>query len=332
VLPTVLGFGGIWSSAVVPASRQTPLAVASLVLLVSLCVLGARRAATDDPRRLRVLGGLAVVGLALALLGAVPGTRTALAWAVSTVPGAGLLRDGSKFVALMVPLVAVLAASGATHLAARVRDRASATAVVLGLAVLPVALLPDLAWGAGGRLAPVQYPAAWAVVRQSVAAETAGGDLLLLPWSAFRRYRWNANRTVLDPALRFFPRDVVADDRLAVGRHVLAPEDPRSAAVGRAVAGGRLDAPFLRARGIRLVLLQTDQPGPATAPAGTVPVVRRAGLLLLRVPGQVRSVAPRVAGGGLGSAAVVVADLAAASLALGAVLWWAGRRLRRAPR
>ena len=33
---------------------------------------------------------------------------------------------------------------------------------------------------------------------------------------------------MLDPAQRYFPRDVLADDRLAVGDTVLAPEAPRS--------------------------------------------------------------------------------------------------------
>jgi hypothetical protein len=319
VLTTLVGLGGVWNEDVVPDSRTTPLAVAGLLILVGLAVTGVRTLVGRDRRLARELGVLALVGLALALLGAVGGSRAVLEWLVSTVPGAGLLRDGQKFVALVVPLLSTLAACGAARLAHAVPDRVAAGAVLVGISLLHLAMLPDLAWGAGGRLDAVHYPPAWSAARAEIAAEPARGDLVLLPWSAFRAYEWNADRTVLDPGRRYFPRDAVADDRLAVGRVVIDPEDPRTAAVGRELARGRLDADFLRAQGVRLVLVQTDESVETDTVPGTEPVLRRPGLLLLRVPGPVAP-EPSGPGGDAGRLAVVLVDVLAAGLVAAAAV------------
>ncbi len=118
--------------------------------------------------------------------------------------------------------------------------------------------LPDLAWGGRGRLVPVQYPADWS----RVAARLDGdGELVTLPYTAFRAYRWNGGRTSLDPADRYFPVPVVVDDSLAVaGRDgrvtVVAGESRRSEEVRRCVASG---CP-LPSIGVRWALVETDQP------------------------------------------------------------------------
>jgi hypothetical protein len=318
VLPTVLGLGGVWNSAAVPDSRTTPLALLALAVIVSLAAAGAPLLWRRDRVLARTLIAMAAVGWTVALLGTTPPGRAVLGWLVADLPGAALLRDGQKFVALAVPLVAVLVGCGAERLGRLAPDLASRRALMAAVVLVQVALLPDLAWGAAGRLDAVSYPVAWATVRAEVAAEPARGDLLVLPWSAFRSYAWNWRRTVLDPAPRFFPRDSVVDDRLVVGRTVLAAEDPRSAAVGRALVRHDLSADSLRRLGIRLVLVQADQPGRVPDLPGTVPVVRAKGLALLRVPGQVAA-SPRLVGGRPGQAVVVVADLLAAGLALGAL-------------
>ena len=330
LLPTVLGLGGIWNADAVPSSRTTPLAVASLVLVLGFAALGSRRCWRADRAGTSRLLLLAGTGLILALLGAVPGTRELLAWLVGEVPGAGLLRDGQKFVALALPCLVVLMATGADE--ARVRlGSAGGQVVVAGAVLLPVALLPDLAWGVGGRLDAVRYPAEWSQVRDSVAAERAPGDLLLLPWSAFRAYDWNDDRTVLDPARRAFPRTVLGDDRLAVGSTVLASEDPRSRVVLRALRTGELDAARLRQLGVRLVLVQDGQPGDprssARRPPGTTVVASTAGLRLFRVPGPVH-LPPRSVGTG-GRAAAVGLDVLALAVLVAAFLGAVIERRRR---
>ncbi|TRX42482.1 hypothetical protein [Corynebacterium guaraldiae] len=95
---SLLGFGGIWNAAAVPASREQGFALAGLAV-AALAVLGAARL----PRReLRPLAALAVLGMGLAILGALaPGL---IAFAVEHIPGAGLLRDSSKLTLLALPL------------------------------------------------------------------------------------------------------------------------------------------------------------------------------------------------------------------------------------
>lgn len=95
---SLLGFGGIWNAAAVPASREQGFALAGLAV-AALAVLGAARL----PRReLRPLAALAVLGMGLAILGALaPGVT---AFAIEHIPGAGLVRDSSKLTLLALPL------------------------------------------------------------------------------------------------------------------------------------------------------------------------------------------------------------------------------------
>ncbi|TRX62440.1 hypothetical protein [Corynebacterium hiratae] len=104
---SLLGFGGIWNAAAVPASREQGFALAGLAV-AALAVLGASRL----PRReLRPLAVLAVLGMGLAILGALaPGL---IAFAVEHIPGAGLVRDSSKLTFLALPLA--VAGIGALH-------------------------------------------------------------------------------------------------------------------------------------------------------------------------------------------------------------------------
>lgn len=95
---SLLGFGGIWNAAAVPASREQGFALAGLAV-AALAVLGAARL----PRReLRPLAALAVLGMGLAILGALAPGLTA--FAIEHIPGAGLVRDSSKLTLLALPL------------------------------------------------------------------------------------------------------------------------------------------------------------------------------------------------------------------------------------
>lgn len=129
-LGSLMGLGGIWNGEAVPDSRHAGFALAGVVLFGLLCV-----AARHVPRPLLVL---AAVGFAVPLVSwLLPGL---MGWLVSTVPGAGLLRDAQKFMALALP--AFVVAAGSVRL----------PAVVLLLALLQV---PD-APRAVAALAPVE--------------------------------------------------------------------------------------------------------------------------------------------------------------------------------
>jgi hypothetical protein len=316
---SVLTLGGIWNSDVVPESRSLWSSA-----IVSLAWMGL---ALGGASRLRqIMGGsgalalavLAVLGIVLSLAGAFGG---GLAWAVEHVPGAGLLRDGTKFLAWYSLALAPAAALGAARLASSVTrwsgGLVSATVVVGTAAVLPLAALPDLAWGVAGRLSPVQYPLGWNDVRDALQREPAAGALVVLPYQPYRSFDWNDRRTVLDPLPRYVGVETVVPDTLTVGGRRLAGEDPRAEAAAEA-----LDAPDpaarLRRLGVGWVAVEHGTPG--IIPAGLLddlePVVRGGDLDLYRVrgdPAPWRAVPPR--------APVLIAHLTALAATAGSVAW-----------
>ena len=90
------------------------------------------------------------------------------------------------------------------------------------------------------------------------------GDILILPFTAYRRPAWNNGNSVLDPAGRFFDRTTVVNDELQVSGRPIAGEDPRAARIGRI-----LSPPDARARlareGIGIVVIETDASGAGRA-------------------------------------------------------------------
>ncbi|MCG5440400.1 DUF3367 domain-containing protein [Micromonospora foliorum] len=298
-LVALAGTGGIWSAQATPASRAAPLVPVATVVLLVLAGVGAgllrRRLPPGGAARLAVLAG---AGCLLAAFGVLPGGDALLRWAVVHLPGAGLLRDGQKFLAPYALLLVVCAALGAERLVARV-DREVAGVILVGLLFLPVAVLPDLAFGGVGRLRPVSYPAEWQRVAEYVDEEP--GEVLALPLSAYRAYSWNPGRVVLDPAPRYLPGTVLTDDTLRVGDVAVAGENPRVRELRRALAEGRP----VSTTGVRWVLVQHEVSGEVDPQVlgGLVRVHDGPFLTLYRNPATVRE------SGGSGPArlAVVVA-------------------------
>ena len=101
----------------------------------------------------------------------------------------------------------------------RARRRAAAV-------LLPLIAVPDLVWGVGGRLQPVEYPADWQRVRDTLAEDAGPGDVLVLPFGAYRAFDWNDDRPQLDP-----------------GRPLAAPAHRRRRRAGRRRTGGRRRGP-----------------------------------------------------------------------------------------
>jgi hypothetical protein len=240
VLPSwaaVLGLGGIWNAEVVPPSRTTWVGLAALVLVVAVCVAGARpwrRAAGRADKIALVVP--ADLGLVIALAGAV--APEAVGSLVAHVPGAGLLRDGTRFLALVAPLQALLFGLGVARLAA-VPRRTLGVSLGTALVLAPVAVMPDGALGFSGRLDAVAFPGEYATARQALeASRTAGheGDVLLLPFTSYRRPPWNDGRRTLDPLGRYFPVDYLASDTLVVSGRQIAGEDLRARRVTRHLA------------------------------------------------------------------------------------------------
>ncbi|PWK79486.1 hypothetical protein C8D88_12412 [Lentzea atacamensis] len=307
---SVLGLGGIWNAEVVPGSRGMPLLPVITLLSVAVALVGLRSLAPRwglAPARSFVV--LGAIGVAIAVFGTLPGGGDVLAWAVSHVPGAGLLRDSQKWAAWWALPLSLGFALGVEAAGKYLTNR---TALVALAALLPLITMPDFAWAGLGRLEVVDYPADWSAVRTVLAADDGAGDVLALPMSAFRRFSWNGDRTQLDPAPRFLPRTVVIDDVVYVGGRPVSGEDGRVATIRRAMA--RNDD--LGAFGIGWVLVEHGTPG--SVDPGVLRGLREVWsgpwLTLYRVPGAIApppAGAPRlpVVAGDLGALAVVASSL-----------------------
>ncbi len=262
---SALAGGGIWNAEVSLPSRDTPLSWVFAALVLALAVAGARPLVRSLGRGLvGWWGAVALLGLLASLASvAMPGAWAAL---LEWVPGGGLARDAHKLLAPWVLLLAASAGSGAGRLAGHVRDRTSRTVALAALAVLPLACQPDLLWGAGGRLASVNYPSDWSAARMWVAESPRPGDVVSFPWTAFRRFDWNAGRTVLDPAPRWLTRTTIVSDDLVIdtsgGLVTVSGDDPRSQAIGRALAAGEDVGTLLPRLGAGWALVAKGTPGP----------------------------------------------------------------------
>jgi hypothetical protein len=251
------GTGGIWNAQTVPASRSSPLVPVVTLLLLAVAAAGLRELRRRWPGGADRLLVLAAGGFLVAAAGTAPGAP-ALAWLVGHAPGAGLLRDGQKF---LMPYALVLAlgfALGAERLADRLARRfepAAGRVLLAGAALLPLVLLPDLAFGGAGALRPVRYPADWAAVATRVAA--APGEVLSLPFEGYQRYAWARGAVVRDPAPRYLDAPVLMNDALRVGAVTVDGESPRAARVREHLAAGRPAA----ALGVRWVLVRRGAPG-----------------------------------------------------------------------
>lgn len=250
-----LSLGGIWNAEVVPGTRTGVLGVAFLVVLLVLAAAGVRRVVQVLDRPEVVALGLAwAVGMAVALVSW--SAPDAIGWVAEHVPGGGLLRDGSRLLALSASLTVVLAANGAAVLQEKLPDRASRVMMAGILAVLPITLTPDAAFGAAGALRAVDLPASYSQVREAV-AKAPEGDVVVLPFTSYRAPEWNGGRKVLDPLPRVLDRAAVADDQLSVSGRVIAGEDLRAAQVRGALAAASPEqrATRLAALGVSAVVV-----------------------------------------------------------------------------
>ncbi len=306
---SLLMLGGIWNADTVPAGYG---GIAAAVWLLVVLVAVAGYVLTARSQRLCPgLGIAAIAGLVVAAVGVTGPSRAALRGLIAIWPGFAVLRDGQQYLAPLalaeaIGLGAVVAwvtgelktginaepapgRGGEISRAAAVRA-ASALGVMAVLA--PVVLLPGLAWGAAGRLQPVQYPADWLRARQIIDGSPRPGGVVLLPWAAYRRFPWNGRRAALDPWPRLLHRTVIWNDALQVGNLTVAAEDPVARRLNPVIsAAGPLTA-ALRAAGVRYVIVDAGallgRRGPGLAAEARVPgasvVLASGDLILYQLP------------------------------------------------
>lgn len=282
VVVSVVTGGGIWNTEAVPAGRTAlvPAVGAVAVVAVSLVglLVGWRRQALD--RAVATLAVAGVLGLLAVLLSVTPGVGSALA----AFPGGGLLRDATRQSGPWALLLSV-----GLGLATREVGRRGIPVLAYAAPLLPVAVLPLLAWGVGNRLVPLTYPADVLAVRHTLDDQRAGGPgaVAVLPFAAYRAYPWNGQRSSLTPWTRLLADRTVTSSDLPVARPdgtvTVAGEDRLASATSRALAS--VDpAASLRDEGIRWLVVDVRD---ATPPPGAVLVSAGPHVRLYRLDGPV---------------------------------------------
>ncbi len=258
---SLLSLGGIWNAHAVPAGYET---AAGSVARLALAVAGIVGFVLMKDRP-RGLGVAAAIGFGIACLGVTEPGRVAFRWLVEVWGGFAVFRDAQQFVA---PL-ALLAALGLGALTEKALTEKAPTEKVLTekagrwaglMALVPLAVLPTMAWGGAGALRAVSYPESWSQAREVIRRDPRPGDVLVLPFESYRRFPWNGDRAVLDPAQRYFAvpgRNVVAGDSVRVGNMVVGAEDTRAREVERVLEA---PSPDLAAAGFRYVVIDAGTP------------------------------------------------------------------------
>lgn len=345
---SLLLLGGVWNSGAVPPGYGESVTAALRALVVAVALVGWvwwwRRA------RPVVAVGLSVsamLGLMIALAGVLaPGPLAAL---IGLWPGFGPLRDGQLYVAPLALLQSLGLGAMVLWVLRALPETTPAegapvpgmgrmvTVVVLGLS--PVVVLPGLLWGAGGGLAPVEYPPAWREAQVAVAADERPGAVLVLPWSAYRGPDWSGEPVVvLDPATRLFDRRTLWNDDLRVGTPdggtvVVTGEDLRARRVAESLdlapetAMPRIEPAglpeLLGSMGVRYVAVSAPVEHDLSDTEGLSPVVEGSDMALFEVDDEYVEATPE---------SVSVPVVAGALTSLGTVAWAVFTVARRGPR
>lgn len=281
VLGSLLTFGGIWKESILPDERSDWLTASVGLAIVLVAVWGLWVGRRRPLLPLVPALVLAVGSVALAWWGAVEALRPAAEWVVLHVPGGGLLRDGQKWVApwVLVAITGVAQAVGA--LADWSTERGVGRAWLVSLVLAPVVALPSSALALGGFLHSDPLPDEWEEVRGAMEeAGVADDRVVVLPFSTYRRFDWTP-RTVLDPAPRYFPGQMVTEDALSVPEGTVGGESALAQKVREATTPEAL-AEVLSAAGVRWAVVHRSV-DPGVVPAGAEVVVANDQLTLLRL-------------------------------------------------
>jgi hypothetical protein len=251
-LGSLAGLGGIWNAEAVPSSRTTFLALLATAVLLAVVAIG-----LPTLIRRRTAVPLLILAAASVLLPAAMATGPGLAALralVEAAPGFGLLRDGQKWVALAMPGYAVAGAAAVVTLRGRLRP--AVTALVCAVAL--IAVLPDLVWGAWGKVASVRYPAGWYAAAQIINAEPA--TVAVLPADSMREFGWSGPAPVLDPLPRWVRPDVLVTGDLTISNETVLGEGGHARKVQRMLLAG--DSPeALAGAGVGWVVVESGSAG-----------------------------------------------------------------------
>ncbi|MDT5081776.1 MAG: hypothetical protein QOJ80_6413 [Mycobacterium sp.] len=274
---SLAGLAGIWNGHAVPDSRTTLFALVGTAALLAIVALGLPTA-LRRPAAVPLLALAAVAVVFPAAMATGPGVA-ALEAMVRTLPGLGVLRDGQKWVALAVPGYAVAGAAAVVTL----RARMPAIATAAGCCVVLLAVLPDLAFGVGGKLAAVRYPPGWTTVAAMINADPR--PVAVLPPDSMREFRWAGTAPILDPLARWVSADVLATGDLVIGRQTVPGEGERAREVQRMLLSGA-SVDQLAGAGVGWVVVESGKGSIPLAPLRLPLAYHDEALTLYRVGGD----------------------------------------------
>jgi hypothetical protein len=185
----------------------------------SAVLLGVVAAGLPTVRRRPAAAALLVLAAVAVLVPAAMATGPGIAVVeavVRTLPGLGVVRDGQKWVALVMPGYALAAAGAVITLRRWIPGLAAAAACCVALIVV----LPELAWGVGGAVRSGRYPPGWSTVASRINEDQR--PVAVLPADSMRRFGWSGRAPVLDPLPRWVrPHVFSTGDMTISGRTVL---------------------------------------------------------------------------------------------------------------
>ncbi len=305
-LGSLATLGGIWNAESVPGSRTTMFAVVGSAVLLGIVAAGLPAVR----RRPAAVALLVLAAVAVVIPGAMatgPGIAVVDAL-VRALPGLGVVRDGQKWVALAMPGYA-LAGAGAVvtltrpmwghlplagdRLGEEQRSGLPSGVAAVACCVALIVVLADLAWGVGGAMKSVRYPAGWASVASRI--NTDPRPVAVLPADTMRRFGWSGPAPVLDPLPRWVRADVLTTGDLTISGRTVLGEGSRARGVQRLLLDGG-DPAALAGAGVGWVVVESGTAGEigsaAKTLAGLAVAYHDADITLYRVGGDTGGAGP----------------------------------------
>lgn len=180
-----------------------------VLALWALVIWGMVTAWREQRSKLALFGSLGIVGFVLA----VGSTGTIFApfngWLYSHVPLFTGYREPQKFTALIV-LAYVYFVTIGFYRARATLDKTQWKHVAWSLLAIPFLCAPLLLWGGAGQIHTSDYPKGWYAANSYLKQhDTEGKKVLFLPWHLYMPFSFANNRTIVNPAPKFFEVPVV---------------------------------------------------------------------------------------------------------------------------
>jgi hypothetical protein len=124
------------------------------------------------------------------------------------------MREPQKWAALTQLGIAIAVAGAVQGLVERTEHRRLSRSAAVIATALPLALLPSLAWGAGGVVTTSTYPKGWQAADDALQPDQL---TLVLPWHGYQPYSFTDGRSVATPGAAFFTPPVLVSASIEVG-------------------------------------------------------------------------------------------------------------------